>query len=393
MKIYEIGTGYTPIPARMGAATEIVVEELTKAFQKQGGPVEIIDIAATDRAQTALPIREVKVPKIFCGTDVQLGLMHKLKRVVYSVALAGELKKILRQTDEKVVLHFHNQYNLFFFLKLVSREIRNKAKIVYTVHSYIWPDEWDKIKDTIQKRYFQEVYCVQNADCVLVLNDKTAEHFVKHLGVRPECIYKIGNGVNTDTYHILDKTQTEAFKVSAGIAGEHIVFQVGSVCDRKNQLGAVKLLCKYLQKHRNVSYVYAGGIIDAGYQSEIIRYAEENGISDQVQYVGELCPGEELNRYYNAADVTIFPSKIESFGLVIIESLSTGTPVILSDNPIFHLHNGYTVCHLEEAFVDSINDCIKEKKKELQARNEVIETYSWEKIARDHLRIWESGIN
>ena len=32
MKIYEIGTGYTSIPAKMGAATEIVVEELTKSF-------------------------------------------------------------------------------------------------------------------------------------------------------------------------------------------------------------------------------------------------------------------------------------------------------------------------------------------------------------------------
>ena len=131
MKIYEIGTGYTPIPAQMGAATEIVVEELTKAFLKQGVPVEIIDIAATNRAQTTLPIREVKVPKCFSGTDVQLGLMHKLKRVVYSIALTGELRKILIQTSEKVVLHFHNQYNLFFFLKLIPKKLRKKCKRSY----------------------------------------------------------------------------------------------------------------------------------------------------------------------------------------------------------------------------------------------------------------------
>ena len=59
MTIYEIGTGYTPIPARMGAATEIVVEELTRAFQKQNAPVQIIDIKAKDRPATDLPIREV----------------------------------------------------------------------------------------------------------------------------------------------------------------------------------------------------------------------------------------------------------------------------------------------------------------------------------------------
>ena len=36
MKVYEIGTGYTPIPANIGAATEIVVEELTKSMMKKG---------------------------------------------------------------------------------------------------------------------------------------------------------------------------------------------------------------------------------------------------------------------------------------------------------------------------------------------------------------------
>ena len=56
MKIYEIGTGYTPIPAQMGAATEIVVEDLTHSFIKSGIDAEIIDIKAQQRAATNLPI-------------------------------------------------------------------------------------------------------------------------------------------------------------------------------------------------------------------------------------------------------------------------------------------------------------------------------------------------
>ena len=110
MKIYEIGTGYTPIPAQMGAATEIVVEGLTRAFLKQNVPVEIVDIRAKNRSETDLPIRETWVPACFSGTDVKLGLMHKLKRVVYSVSLACTLRRILKESDEKIVLHFHNQY-------------------------------------------------------------------------------------------------------------------------------------------------------------------------------------------------------------------------------------------------------------------------------------------
>ena len=103
MKIYEIGTGYTPIPAQVAAATESIVEELTKAFMAQNIDVEIIDICAKDRAPNSLPITEVKVPSIFSRSDVSLGIVHKLKRVVYSWALAGKLKKLLKATDEKVV--------------------------------------------------------------------------------------------------------------------------------------------------------------------------------------------------------------------------------------------------------------------------------------------------
>ena len=111
MKIYEIGTGYTPIPAKMGAATEIVVEELAKSFQKKGKDVTILDIKADDRLRNNLPIIEVNVPDKFTSTDVQLGIMHKLKRVVYSISLAQSLKKIIKRSNEKIVLHFHNQYN------------------------------------------------------------------------------------------------------------------------------------------------------------------------------------------------------------------------------------------------------------------------------------------
>ena len=73
MKIYEIGTGYTPIPAQMGAATEIVVEELTRSLRRNGEPAEIIDIKAAYRQNSSLPIMEVCVPRIFTKTDVSLG--------------------------------------------------------------------------------------------------------------------------------------------------------------------------------------------------------------------------------------------------------------------------------------------------------------------------------
>ncbi len=388
MKIYEIGTGYTSIPARMGAATEIVVEELTKGLQANGQEVVLVDIKDSNRLENDLPIVEVPVPSVFTKTDVALGIMHKLKRVVYSISLARVLKKTIKQSEEPLVLHFHNQYNMYFFLKLTSRKLRSRVKIAYTVHSYIWPKEWAEIEETVRKRYFQEICCVKNAEFVLILNDKTKEHFVKYLGVDEKKIHKIKNGVNTEIYTPLPAEENETFKKSVGLEGKRYVFQVGSVCDRKNQFDAVKMMTKYLKEHKNVAYVYAGGIIDSQYFENIQNHAKENDIETQVIYAGELVPGVKLNKYYSAANATVFPSKLESFGMVIIESLSAGTEVILAENVLFELENGYTVYKDETHFNELIEKCMRNKSVEEKGRQEVKAGYSWKAVAKEHLDVF-----
>lgn len=384
MKIYEIGTGYTPIPAQMGAATEIVVEELTRSFLKLGEDVEIIDIFASQRAETNLPIKEVKVPAVFTKSDVSLGIMHKLKRVFYSISLAGMLKKILKHTDDRVILHFHNQYNLFFFLKLTPKKLLKKAIIAYTVHSYIWGAEWDDIKTTIQKKYFQEVFCVKNADVVFVLNDITIDHFVSKLGVTPERIHKILNGVNVERYTPLGENIIKGLKYDRNLEDKKIIFQVGSVCERKNQLGSIKMLSKYLQEHKDVVYMYAGGIIDNEYQQSIEQFSAQNGISEQVRYAGELSPGEELNKYYNMADCSVFTSSCESFGLVIIEAISSGTPVVIRDNLMFDLNDGYYMYHNEDEFVEKVDAVLNKNAASPCVCKEVVEKFNWNTVAKIH---------
>ncbi len=388
MKIYEIGTGYTSIPAKMGAATEIVVEELTKAFSAAGCDVSLIDIRDPARTPNDLSIIEVPMPFVFAKTDVALGIMHKLKRIAYSVSLTQKLRQIIRRSADKTILHFHNQYNCYFFLKLTPAALRKKVAVVYTVHSYIWPKAWPEIEQTIRKRYFQEVFCVQNTDRILVLNDKTREHFVAHLGVKAEKIHKIKNGVNPSIYRPLSKEENEAFKSSQNLGGKQYIFQVGSVCARKNQLGAVTMLTKYLNNHRDALYLFAGGIIEQIYFDEIMTYAKANGITDQVLYVGEVAPGTLLNQYYSAANVMLFPSKLESFGMVIIESLAAGTSVIVTEKPLFDLDNDITVCGNQEQFDEAVELLMKKKVCADRGRQEAVAKYGWTAVAEEHRLIY-----
>ena len=392
MRIYEIGTGYTPIPAQISAATEIVVEELTRAFLKQNVPVEIIDIASRDRKENDLPIRDVKVPKMFSGTDVQLGIMHKLKRVVYSIALAKELTKILKKSREKVVLHFHNQYNMFFFLKLVPEKIRKKAILAYTNHSGIWRLKWEDISLTVRKRYFQEAECMKKADAVFVLNSETRYNVIKNLGVPEDRVNLIRNGVNTDVYYPLDEKEKHKAKKKWKMDEKRVILQVGSVCENKGQLRSIEYLMPVIKAHHDVVFAYAGGIIDVEFKNKIDVFVKEHNITDNVYYFGMLPPGKELNEVYNIAEATICSSGYESFSLVSVESLASGTPTLINDiSPIDfgegcirykYSDDGKTVF----TEVLSLDKSYKEKCR--NARINALGNLGWTKIANDYLMIW-----
>ena len=389
MKIYEIGTGYTSIPATKGAATEIVVEELTRAFRKNKIPVELVDKEDINRGATELPIIEVKVPALFSGTDVKLGLMHKLNRVFYSLSLAGTLRQVLKKTQDTVLLHFHNQYNLYFFLKLVPRKLRKRAVVAYTVHSYIWHGLWDDIKETIRKRYFQEVYCVEHADRVFVLNSLAQNNMVENLNVDRDRIHMIDNGVNLDVYAPISEEQREECRKKWNLVGKRVFANIGSVCDRKNQLEAVRMLGPLLRENSDMVFCYAGGIIEPEYQDAVLEYAREQEIGEQVRYYGELRPGEELNAFYNLAEAMIFPSKAEGFSLVVLEAMAAGLPVVVRKDLEYALASNCLRYADEKDFLKIIQESILDPNNRMtlseRSRETVMSSCSWEKVAQTYL--------
>lgn len=391
MKIYEIGTGYTSIPAKISAATEIIIEQLTYAMIENGEDVTIIDIEDKNRKSNSLPITEIKVPLFSDKTDTSLGIVHKIKRVLYSIAVAKKLKNILKNSKEKIFLHFHNQYNMFFFLKLTSAKEREKCICAYTNHSGIWTLDWNESKDIINKRYFQEAECMKKADYLFVLNNKTKENAINHLGVNKDKIFLISHGVNTDIYKPLSIEEIEKTKSEMNLSNKKIILQIGSVNENKGQKRALQMLLPLLKERQDLVYAYAGGIVDENYQNEILKFAKINQIEHQIKYLGMIPPGEELNRIYNIAEATIVPSKFESFCLVVIESFSAGVPVLLDENSSFSFSESallYTADNFEQVIKDNILDNKEQQiKLKKEVRENALNNYNWNAIAKQYTQI------
>jgi glycosyltransferase involved in cell wall biosynthesis len=299
---------------------------------------------------------------------------------------------LLRQEKGQVGLHFHNQYNLFFYLKFTPKHIREKTKIIYTVHSYIWQGNWEEIKEAVQSRYFQEIYCCRNADKVFVLNEATQQHFVEHLGIDQNRIQLIANGVNTEVYYPMDEEERKSIKQKLGFEGKTVFFQAGSVCERKNQLASLQLLLPLMQKDENIVFVYAGGIISPAYKMAIDALAASSGLGNRVIYTGELTPGKILNEYYNISQAFIFPSTSEGFSLVILEAMSAGLQVLVDAGSGLQLPDGgHSGCfsYVDETDfrtkVTGLLDPANESLSRINTRQCIEQNYSWDSVAKDYI--------
>ena len=233
---------------------------------------------------------------------------------------------------------------------------------------------------------------MRREDLIYVLNDATKWNVINNLGVEEKRVIKLTHGVNQDIYYPLSSEEKEKIKSKYNLKDKKIILQVGSVYENKGQLRIIKNLTNFLKTHIEYAYVYVGGIVSEEYQGEINQYIKEKGLNNQVVYLGMVNPGEELNSIYNIAEASIMASHYEAFGLVVIESMSAGVPVLINKNSQMFINKG--VIKYEESTLSNIIEKEIDNKSKLdqykkQAREYAVEHYGWNNVAHKYYKSWE----
>ena len=148
-----------------------------------------------------------------------------------------------------------------------------------------------------------------------------------------------------------------------------------------------------------ITVLVAGGDPEADQSTTaaLVELASELGIGDQVQFVGTL-PREQLPLYYQAADVCVVPSYYESFGLVAVEALASGTPVIATrvgglQYTVRDGQTGYLVSwRCPEPFAERMETLLEND--ELRGRfaaaaPESVRRFSWDLVAEQIVVVYE----
>lgn len=170
---------------------------------------------------------------------------------------------------------------------------------------------------------------VRLADAVIINSESLRSEVQRYLDVDPAKLRLINEAVDHDLFKPGDADLARTHVASYGVTKPFVLF-VSSLWSYKNCDGLLRAwaIARTQLPGRQLAIVGAGR--DEKYVAELHALTAELGIADDVVFVGGV-PLEETVDFYRAADVFVYPSLNETFGLPILEAMACGCPVVTSD--------------------------------------------------------------
>lgn len=244
-----------------------------------------------------------------------------VKSTIYGSTLFEEVKryaiqaKTIAMSEEFDIIHAHDWLSIP--AGLVAKEATGKPLIVH-IHA----TEFDRSggQGVDQRVYDVEREGMQKADAVIAVSNLTKSIIVTKYGIPESKIEVIHNGVNEIIGGNVDINLTalkEEYK---------LVLFVGRLTIQKGPDIFLKVAREVLAHYEKVIFIVAGS---GDMKEQLINEAAALGISDRVIFTGFM-RDESLRKLFSSADLFVMPSVSEPFGITALESLISGTPVLVS---------------------------------------------------------------
>ncbi len=237
---------------------------------------------------------------------------------------------------------------------------------------------------------------MRRSEAVIAFSRAAKEQAVQHLGVEASKIHVVYHGVGRELHPAPPKR--ELLEAIGWKHGERILLYLGSLESRKNPLFLLDVLADLLSRGQMVRLVLCG----AGPLAETLRREiQRRGLESHACLAGPV-PERLKADYYNLADVFLFPSGLEGFGLSLAEAMSCGKPVVAFDNSSISevVERGQTGFLVESGdrseFVRNTallleNDSLRAEMG-CRARERVERLFRWERAAQQTLDVYRQAL-
>jgi glycosyltransferase-like protein len=233
---------------------------------------------------------------------------------------------------------------------------------------------------------------IVEADELFTVSALWQQHLVSAFG-RDATI--IGNGVDTTRFSGASQAIDEEVRTRYGLNGSHIFLAVGGIEERKNTIRILEAFAQVLNIHRDAQLVIAGGasLLDhTVYRRQFDTLRAGSGVLDRAVICLGPIADAEMPSLYRIADALVFPSVKEGFGLVVLEAMASGTPVVTSRIAPFteYLHENDVVwCdpHNAGSIANAMAIVLTQPLRSRLAQRGVLvaRQYDWSNTARAHL--------
>jgi len=234
---------------------------------------------------------------------------------------------------------------------------------------------------------------VRRADVVLADSQNTRDDLVELLGVNPDKVEVVYPGVEWRFRSIEDEVLLEGIKRCYDLPS-HFILSLGTLEPRKNFARLIEAFAILQAAIRNLHLVIAGA--KGWLYEEIFRRPEELGISDNVLFLG-FVPDEDLPALYNLADIFVYPSLYEGFGLPPLEAMACGVPVVASNRPSLPEVLGQAARLVDPLDVEGLAAAMEQALEDEGLRERMVRRgleratgFTWSKAAEKLLGIYKS---
>jgi len=231
-----------------------------------------------------------------------------------------------------------HKVDVFFFPAVYSYfPVFNRTKIIVTIHDVIADHHPELIFPNSKSKLFWKLkqnFAIRQADLIATVSEYSKKQIIEYFNL-PESHLRIISEGARPVFKVLKQTKetVETLDRHGLKPDETFLLYVGGISPHKNLAVLIDAFDKIAANQTDVKLVLVGDYKDDPFFSaypSLKKQVAELKLEDRVIFTGFI-PDEDLAHLYNTAQLLVFPSLEEGFGLPAIEAMSCGTPVAASN--------------------------------------------------------------
>ncbi len=374
---------------------------LTHSVNPRGGVVHTLELAS------ALSAQGHDVTVFAPATNGETLFRTPPCRVVYAPVIGSQAGTValvdarIRALKRSVLEHGTSAFDVLHAEDSISGNALAELKEEGAIHGFVRTvHHLDHFDDPRLAAWQERAY--RDADQVLCVSDTWTREMLSRYGI---AAVTVPNGVDATRFTSPRLPTDEAIRQRLGLGAGPLILAVGGVEARKNTLALLDAFAAVRKVFADAQLVVAGGasLLDHdSYTRRFIQRAAELGLSigpqESIVVTGPL-DDAAMPALFRSADVLAMVSVREGFGLVVLEALACGTPVVASASaPFTEYLDSDTCCWATPTATDSIAEALQHVLNGEHATDfthavpALLARFSWAASARRHVDVYRAWL-